>query len=124
MTEFVVDAVMDAALDYMANNITEMYVCSGDPTTRAAAITNSLATETGLDNTDWAALANGDTSGRKRTKSAQADISIIATGTAAVVCFCSGSVLIWKVDLATAQALTSGGTVSVAAVDHEIADVA
>lgn len=113
---------MDQSLNYFQNNITEMRVCSGDPGTRASAITNALATRTGLSAGDFTGPAAGDTNGRKITKDAESAIAISATGTAAVVCFSSGSTLIWKVNLSSSQALTSGGTVDVAAVDHEIAD--
>ncbi len=122
MSVLVDDAVMDAALDYIRNNVTEVRVCSGDPADRAAAVTNTLASRTGLTSGDFSAVGNGDTNGRKVTKSAESALSISATGTAAVVCLCSATVLIWKVDLSATQALTSGGTVDVAAFDHEIAD--
>jgi len=122
MAGYVVDASMDAALDYLKNNITERYICTGTPTTRAEAITNALATMTGLSSTNFAALANGDTSGRKLTKSAETGDGIDASGTAATICYCSASTLLWRVDLTATQALTSGGTVDTGAHDHEIAD--
>jgi hypothetical protein len=36
------DAALDALLNDIKNNVTERYVCSDDPTTRAAAITAAL----------------------------------------------------------------------------------
>lgn len=122
MTVLVIDAAMDAELNYLANNITERYITSGDPTTRAQAITNSLATLTGLSSASFAGPLNGDTSGRKITKTAESGDTIDADGTAATICYCSSTDLIWKVDLSATQVLTSGGTVDVAAHDHEIAD--
>ncbi len=122
MSVLVIDNVADDGLDYLRQNITELRVCSGDPADRAAAVTNTLAVATGLTSGSFSATANGDTSGRKITKTAESGLSISATGTAAVVCLCSATTLIWKVDLSATQGLTSGGTVDVAAFDHEIAD--
>lgn len=122
MSVYVDDITMDQALNYFKNNITEMYVCSGDPGTRASAITNKLAGKTALSAGSFTGPAAGDTNGRKITKNAESAIPISATGTAAVVCFTTASTLLWKVNLSATQALTSGGTVDVAAVDHEIAD--
>lgn len=122
MSVFVIDASVDAALNYLANNITEMYVTAGDPTTRAAAIAAALAEKTGMTSADFTGPANGDVSGRKITKDAESALTIDADGTAATICFCSGTDLVWKVDLSSTQALTSGGTVDTGAVDNEIAD--
>ena len=122
MAGYVIDAAMDAELDYLKNNITERYICTGTPTTRAAAISAALATMTGLSASNFAALANGDTSGRKLTKSAETGDGIDASGTAATICYCSATALLWRVDLSPTQALTSGGTVDTNAHDHEILD--
>jgi len=124
MTVLLIDASTDAALDYIKNNVTERYVCSGDPATRAAAITNALATMTGLSSSNFTGPADGDTSGRKVTKNSETGDGIDANGTAAVIVYCSASVLIWKVNLSATQVLTLGGTVDVAAHKHEILDAA
>ena len=124
MTVFLIDAALDAELDYIKNNVTERYVCTGDPTTRAQAITNALCTQTGLSGSSFTGPADGDSSGRKLTKNAESGDGIDANGTAAVICYCSASVLIWKVNLSASQALTSGGTVDVGAHKHELADAA
>ena len=123
MSKFVIDAMMDDGLDYLSANVTEIYVCTGDPADRAAAITNALATRTGLGPGNWTGPADGDTSGRKITKNAETGISIGTSGTANTVCLCSATALICKTDV-TAQALTNGGTVDVNAFDDEIADAA
>lgn len=123
MSKYVINAMMDASLSYLANNITELYVCSGDPADRATAITNSLASRTGLGAGVWTGPANGDVSGRKITKNAETGISITSNGTAATICCCSGTTLIAKTNV-TAQALTSGGTVDVNAFKDEIAAAA
>ena len=122
MSVFLADITSDQALNYIINNVTEMRVCSGDPASRASAVTNALATRTALSAGNFTGPANGDVSGRKVTKNSESAIPISASGTAAVVCFSTGATLIWKVDLTSTQALTIGGTVDVSAVDHEITD--
>lgn len=123
MPKFVINAMMDAGLSYLSANVTELYVCSGNPTTRAEAITNALASRTGLTSGAWTGPANGDVSGRKITKNAETGISITTSGSAEHVVLCSGSTLILKTTVST-QSLTSGGTVDVNAFDDEIAAAA
>lgn len=116
------DIQNDASLNSARDEITEMYVCAGVPTTRAAAIAAALATKTGMTSADFDALANGDVSGRKLTKSAETGLTIDSTGDAASIILCDATTLRWGVDLTAVQTLTSGGTVDVAAFKHEILD--
>lgn len=125
MSKVVHDDVLDAALDKTATCVM-MRVCSGNPADRAEAITNTLANvvlTAGDGNGDFT-IADGDTSGRKVTVAQQADISVSATGTAAVVTLDDGTDMLLKTDLSSTLALTSGGTVTVNAFDQEIADAA
>lgn len=124
MVAFVEDALMDAGLNHIANNVTERYICTGSPTDRTGSVSAALATQTGLSGASFTGPANGDTNGRKITKNAETGDGIDASGTAASICYCSASALIWRVDVSPTQALTSGGTVDVPAHDHEIADAA
>lgn len=117
------DTILDQALSYIANNVTELYVCSSQPADRAAAIAAALATKTGLTSGSFTGPANGDSSGRKITVNQQASIPVAAGGTATHVALCSGSVLLY-VTTCTSQALSSGNTVTVPAWDIEIADAA
>jgi len=122
MTVFLVDAALDAELDYIKNNVTERYICAGNPTTRAAAITAALCTMSGLTSANFTGPVAGDTNGRKVTKNAETGDSIDADGSGDTVCYCSATALIWRVDNAAPQALTTGGTVDTAVHDHEAAD--
>lgn len=122
MTNLVIDAAMDALLDHIANNVTALHVCSGDPADRATAISNSLGT-VAVDNTDFT-KANGDVSGRKHTLAQQNIASASASGTAAVVCLIDATDLLYKVDLSSTQAVTSGNPITVSAHDHEVRDPA
>lgn len=123
MTNYIVDAVADAALQYIEDNVTTLHVCSGDPADRAAVLTNSLGNVT-IDASDFT-IANGDTSGRKSTLAQQSIASASASGTAAVAALINGSVLVLKADLASTQAITSGNPITVNAFDcDEIRDPA
>lgn len=120
MTNFVVDASMDAALDYVADAATHLHVCSGDPADRAAVLTNSLG-NVAIDNTDFT-NANGDVSGRKHTIAQQEITAASASGTAAVVAIIDGSALLQKHDLSATQGITSGNPITVSAFQREIRD--
>jgi len=115
------DLVLDAALDYISTNATEMYVCSGAgaPIDRAAAITASLIAAV---TPTFQANADGDVSGRKLTVDAKADQAITATGDATHIALCSGTTLVY-VTTCTTQSLSNGGTVTVPLWDVEFADV-
>jgi len=122
MTVYLIDAALDAELDYIKNNVTERYICAGNPTTRAAAITAALCTLTGLTSGSFTGPVDGDTNGRKVTKNAETANDIDVTGSGDTVCYCSATTLIWRVDSTAPQTLTSGGTVDTSAHDHEAAD--
>ena len=126
MAKSVTNAVLDAALEYVADAGDRLFVCSSEPTNYTeASSTYMLAQHTmteGIAGADYA-TADGDTSGRKLTVSQQADISITNTGTALHVAIADsvGTVLL-IVTTCTSQALTAGNTVTVPAFDMEIAD--
>lgn len=120
MAKFVPDAVIDTLLDEVAT-ATRMDVTSdvGTPTD----LTNSLANVTltaGDGNGDFT-IAAGDTSGRKLTVTQQSNVSITSDGTALHVVLSLGGTIL-DVTTCTSQALTSGGTVTFPAWDHEVLD--
>lgn len=122
MAKFVLDAVLDAALNEVKDNATGVHVCATQPTTRTEAVTtNQLASAT-ISGTDFT-LANGDVSGRKSTLAAQLAATIDNTGTADHVAITDGTRLL-IVTTCASQALTAGGgaTVDIGSFDHEIAD--
>ena len=118
------DSMLDAAFDWVRARVTQMTVCSTQPTTYAEAVTTYKLATVAITSTDIT-LANGDTSGRKMTIGAQAGLTIDTTGTAAHIALAgsTGSTLLF-VTTCTTQALTTGGTVDVPAWDDEILDVA
>lgn len=115
--------VLDAALAVVGAS-TSMVACTGEPANFAAAngaLKLAAATMVAGDFT----LADGDTSGRKLTVAAKSGVSVVADGTATHVALLdvAGSRLLY-VTTCAAQPLASGGTVSFAAWDIEIADPA
>ena len=120
MAKFQIDAMLDAALAYISSNATEVYVCTSQPATRAAAISASLIAAA---TPGFTGPADGDVSGRKLTVNQLTDQAITGSGTATHVALCSGTTLLY-VTTTTSQALTSGGTVTIPAWDIEIADAA
>jgi hypothetical protein len=116
------DIILDTALNYVKNNVTQESVCSAQPTTYAEATsTYKLALKTGLTSGSFTGPANGDTNGRKLTVNQQASINVDTGGSATHVALCSGSVLLY-VTTCTTQVLTSGNTVTVPNWDIEISD--
>lgn len=120
------DDVLDTFLDEIALADT-LYVCSGQPANFAGIAAVALADVTltpGDGNGDFA-IGNGDTNGRKVAVAQQSAVPIDSSGTAnhIVLADAANSRLLY-VTTCTAQALTSGGTVTVPAWDVEIADPA
>lgn len=120
MSNIVADAAMDALLDHIANASTHLHVCSGNPTTRAEVLTNSLG-NVAIDETDFT-KADGDVSGRKHTLAQQSIPSASASGTAHCVAVIDASNLLRSSNLSADQAVTSGNPITVAAHDHEVRD--
>ena len=124
MSKLAANEVFDAALQHIIDNGDKMTVCSGDPTTFAAAnATNRLAEQTGLDSGDYT-ISDGDTSGRKIEIAAQSIASADASGTAAVICILdtTNSILLLKFDMSATQEITSGNPVDTPAFDYELRD--
>ena len=121
MGKLVHDDVLDAALNYIANNANRISVCSTQPTTYTQATsTYKLAMST---SPTFTGPANGDTSGRKLTVDQEASINVDASGTAQHVALSdSANSKLLYVTTCTSQALTEGNTVTIPAWDIEIAD--
>lgn len=119
MAKFQIDAMLDAGLAYIPANATEMYVCTSQPATRAAAISTAL---TGAIAPTFQAASDGVTSGRKIVVDAKTGVAITATGTATHLAVCSGTTLLYVTTI-TSKALTSGDTLATPAWNIEIADV-
>jgi len=113
----ILDAILDAMLD--ASEGTHISVTSGEPANYAAIAGLELA---GQAISGAITAAAGDVSGRKNTYPAQTDISIATSGTATHVVTHNNTDTMYLVTTCASQALTSGGTVSTNAFDHELND--
>lgn len=119
MAKLLDNDVYDAALNEIATCVM-LRVCSGEPTTRAEAVTNTLANVV-IDGSDFT-NADGVTSGRRVTVGAQSSFSVGTTGVAAVITLDDGTTMLLKTNETTGQTLTSGNTVSTPAFDCEFLD--
>ena len=115
-------AIPDANLDLMLEQVegTNIHVCSAEPTTYAEATTTfNLATDT----VGAYAKAAGTPSGRQNTQAGTTGTSITTTGTGNHVAITTlGTTTLELVTTATAQALTSGGTVDIGSFAHTLTD--
>ncbi len=127
MAKLVSSLVLDAALQYLEDNVDWISVCEGAPTTYEHAHSNkgtatgkvlaSSATPT------FTGPGPGDTNGRKTTVDQEAAMSVVQTGDADHVALCDvGATTLLYVTTVTQQTLTSGNTATVNAWDIEIAD--
>lgn len=126
MAKLVADAVLDAALQYLEDNVDFISVCEGAPTTYEHAHSNkgtgagkvlaSSATPTFTGPVD-------DTSGRKTNVDEEASMSVAQSGDADHVALCDvGSTALLYVTTCTLQTLTSGNTVTAPTWKISIAD--
>ena len=120
-----IDAVLDGALDIIADNCTRVDICTSEPANYAAIAGVTVGNYTltaGDGNGDWV-IANGDTSGRKLTMTAQSGNNGTGTGAANFLAFSDGSALLYGVIDADGDTVNSGSPVNISAVDvWEIAD--
>ncbi|MBC7504295.1 MAG: hypothetical protein H7267_00975 [Sandarakinorhabdus sp.] len=116
MSKFASNDVLDGSL-IVASSATRLVAINGQPASYAAANSGKLA-EAVLTGGDFS-LAAGDISGRKVTVAAKSGLAVIAAGTADHVALLDGSRLLY-VTTCPAQALVSGGTVSIASWAIEI----
>jgi len=117
---FIRDAAFDAALGDV-NDGTRIDICSQEPTTYAEATsTYTLGNKTGL---TTGAPADRTPSGRKVTVPAITDGSVTGTGTATHWALTNGTDTLYATGaLSASQAVTSGNTFTLDAIDIGIAD--
>lgn len=121
MAAFLTDNAMDALLNYIKNNAEELHILSQQPLTYANVATYTLGNKASPTITGPAA---GDTNGRKITVSAISDGNVTGTGTAThwALVDITGTELLFSQALSASQAVTSGNTFSLNAIDIENPD--
>lgn len=127
MAKFTTDATIDAMLAVVANSGLRVDVCSAEPTTYAQATsTYSLGSYTltaGAGNGDWV-IANGDTSGRKLTLTAQTGNNATANGTATHIAITNGVDTLITGVTCSSESTNTGSPLDISAVDiAEISDI-
>ncbi len=127
MGKLIHNDVYDAALAYVADNGTRMFLCSAEPASyQEASADNMLVQQTltpGDGNGDFT-IAEGDSSGRKLTVEAQTGITVTNSGTVTHVAICDSvnSKVLAVTEVNSPYAVTSGNTVNVPAFDLTLAD--
>jgi hypothetical protein len=113
------DAGADAALTYWTD-ADKMILCSAEPTSYTEAnATYALADVTPT----FDAIANGDTSGRKRGVQAKTGVAVDATGTGTHIALVkTGDSTLRYVTTTASQGVSSGGTVDIGAWAIEVRD--
>jgi hypothetical protein len=121
MAKTVDDSVLDAAIAVI-KGATQLCLCSAQPTTYTeATVTYMLVNKTGLTTGSFTGPVNGDSSGRKVTKTAENAVSVTNTGTGIYAALCSASVLLYVTTM-TSQVVTAGNTANIGAFKIEFAD--
>jgi hypothetical protein len=117
------DEALDGGLDWVDTNGTRIDICSQEPATYAEATsTYTLGNKTGL---NTGAPEDGDASGRKVVVPAITDGTVTGTDTATHWALTDGSsVLVATGALSSSQAVTSGNTFTLGAIDITIPDPA
>lgn len=122
---FLTDNALDSGLSYITTNGSRMDICSQEPANYTEATsTYTLGNKTSL---STGSPANGDTSGRKVTIAAITNGSVTGTGTASHWAYSKTTAtteLLAANSLSSSQAVTSGNTFSLGAIDIEIPDPA
>ena len=114
------DAMIDAALDYVAASDL-MIACSAEPTSYDNAVNVVDLADVAMVGGDF--TKNNDTSGRKVTMGVKSSVSIDHNGTATHVALCKvGDTTLRYVTTCTSQVLTAGGTVDFGSWKINIAD--
>jgi len=122
MAKWCNSAMLDAALNYIKNNVTRLEVCKDQPATVAQATGTLHVASTTISSEDFT-LANGDTSGRKVTVAAKngLNIDVVASGTHIALLDVSSNTLYYVTTVSPLWLIT-GGTVNVGSWKIEIAD--
>lgn len=127
MGKLVANAVLDAALQYLEDNVDFISVCEGAPTTYEHAHSNKgVATGKVLASSatpTFTGPAEGDATGRKTSVDEEASLTVDVSGDADHVALCDTSeTALLYVTTCTLQTLTAGNTVTIPTWDIEIAD--
>lgn len=122
MGKSVANAVLDAALNYIKNNVTRQVLCSAEPTTYTEANATYALADVTMAAGDFT-VADGDVSGRKVTVAAKTAVPVDSTGTVthSALLDVANTALLF-VTTTPSQGVSSGGTVDIGSWKDEILD--
>lgn len=116
---FLNDDVLDAALNEISSNVTELHICSSQPADYGEVSGVSLGTTS---TPGFTGPTDGDASGRKVTVDAVTDGSVTDDGTASHFALVDGSRLLAAGPLSETQVVSNGNSFTLTEFDIEIAD--
>lgn len=127
MARLVDNTILDAALDQLQNNASQVVLCSSEPSSFSDATTDqstggAAVGEVSVTSTDFTGPSDGDTSGRKIQVNAQTvtiDVSSTATHVAIVS---TGSSVLQYVTTSGSVSVSTGETRDIQSWDIEIED--
>lgn len=129
MAKLTPDNVIDPALQEVPDNVDQVVVCNGQPSSYADATTDSgsggnALGEATVGPADFTGPADGDTSGRKITFDGATGIDVDVSATADHVAFVDddNSTLLLVTTISNSQSVTAGNTADVGSFDREIQD--
>jgi hypothetical protein len=126
MAKTVHNDVLDAALNYLKTNCTQISCCEAQPTTYASAAQNGgkCLAISDISGADFTGPAEGDSSGRKITVGQKANVEVSTTGSAHIFVLLnsSASQVEYTTDVSGPQQITDGNTMTFNSWDIEIAD--
>lgn len=112
--------VLDAGLNEIVNNATQLALCSQEPTTRNEALVTYLLASTPVAPGNFT-VTDGAVSGRRAIVAAIADIMILATGTGTHLALVDGTRLLFTTDC-DSQLVTINNLLDLPAFDVEFGD--
>lgn len=118
---YINDSVFDTGLQYAASIGTVMLICTSEPSTYDSASASQLGDGTA----SVGAVEDGDTDGRKVVIAALTSADVTADGSASHWALTDGSsILVAAGPLTSTQAVTSGNSFTLTAIDITIRDPA
>lgn len=119
---YIIDAALDAAVQYIATNTTHLYITSAEAANyNEASNTLKLGTKAGP---AFTGPADGTPNGRQTQVNAITDGTVDADGTAAFWALTTGSVLLATGALGSSQAVVNGNTFTLTAFTVRVPDAA
>ena len=113
--------VLDAALNYLKNNVDLMTVCSSEPTNLTEATSTYKLASVAMGTSDFT-VGEGSPNGREVAVGAKNSVSVDSTGSAEHIALVDSGTNLLYVTTCTKQSISSGNKVNIPTWDIRIAD--